>query len=168
MWTRACSRNNKKERITMKKTITGLLAAVCLLSALCGCGGKKELDPRAFVDELLSGAKFVDSMNQISDAVVPIIYEVDTADYSSAIVYCGTAATAEEIAVFQAVDDAAAERLLKAADARVQHQIESYAAYGPEAARTLENGIVKRSGNYVIVVVCADQAGAKKIVDKYI
>lgn len=168
MWTRGCSQNEKKERTSMKKTISLLLAAVCLLSVLAGCGGKKEMDPKALVDELLSGAGFVDSMNQISDAVVPIIYEVDQADYSSAVVYCGTAATAEEIAVFQAVDSSAADRLLEAAKTRVQRQIESYASYGPEAARTLENGIVERSGNYVIVVICADHAGAKKIVDKYI
>ena len=152
----------------MKKITAIILAAICLLSALTGCGGKKTMEPQAFVDELLAGASFVDSLNQVSDAVVPIIYEVDAADYSSALVYCGTGATAEEIAVFTAVDDAAAERLLQAARARVDHQIEVYSSYGPEAARTLGNGIVERSGNYVVVVVCSDSAGAKKIVDQYI
>ena len=84
----------------MKRKIALLLAAVCLLTALAGCGGgKKELEPRAFVDELLSSARFTDSLNQLDDPVVPILYGVDAADYTSAIVYCGTAATAEEIAV---------------------------------------------------------------------
>jgi hypothetical protein len=153
----------------MKRKIALLLAAVCLLTALAGCGGgKKELEPRAFVDELLSSARFTDSLNQLDDPVVPILYGVDAADYTSAIVYCGTAATAEEIAVFQAKDDAAAERLMKAARARVDHQIEVYSSYGPEAARTLENGIVRQSGNYIVVVSCSDADGAKKIVDKYI
>ncbi len=144
------------------------LALVCLLSALTGCGDKKELDPQKLAEELLSGANFVDSMNEISDTVVPILYEIDAADYTSALVYCGTAATAEEIAIFKAADAAAAERLLKAARARVDHQIEVYSSYGPEAARTLENGIVKQSGDYIVVVVCSDSAGAQKIVDKYI
>ena len=152
----------------MKKTTALLLALMCLLTALTGCGGKKEMDPQKLADELLSGAKFVDSMNQVSDTIVPILYDVDEADYSSALVYCGTAATAEEIAVFKAVDAAAAERLMKAARARVDHQIEVYSSYGPEAARTLQDGIVKQSGDYVVVVICADSAGAKKIVDKYI
>ena len=133
----------------MKKTIAILLAAVCLMSVFTGCGGKKELEPRAFVDELLSGAKFTDSLDQLDDSIVPLLYGVDAADYTSAIVYCGTAATAEEIAVFRASDDAAAERLMK-------------------AARLLENGIVERSGNNVVVVICSDYDGAKKIVDKYI
>ena len=152
----------------MKKNIALLLALICLLSSLCGCGGKKELDPQKLADDLLSGAGFVDSLNQISDTVIPILYDIDPADYSSALVYCGTAATAEEIAVFKAVDDAAAKRLLEKAQSRVDHQIEVYSSYGPEAARTLENGIVRQSGDTIVVVICADSDGAKKIVDQYI
>jgi len=152
----------------MRKKIALLLALVCLVSALAGCGGKKEMEPQAFVDELLSGAAFTDSLNRLEDDVVPILYEVETADYTSAIVYAGTAATAEEIAVFEAVDAAAADRLLTAAQKRVDEQIESYKDYGPAAAMTLENAIVKKSGNYVVVVVCTDSAAAKKIADKYI
>ena len=86
----------------MKQKIAWLLALVCLVSALTGCGGKKELEPRAFVDELLSGAKFTDSLDQLDDSIVPLLYGVDAADYTSAIVYAGTGATAEEIAVFTA------------------------------------------------------------------
>jgi len=153
----------------MKKTIALLLAILCLLTALCGCGGKKkQLEPETFVQELLSGAKFTDSLNQLDDPVVPLLYGVDTEDYSKAIVYCGTAATAEEIAVFVAVDDAAAERLLKAARERVDHQIEVYKSYGPAQAMTLENGIVDRTGNTVVVVICADGDNARKITDQYI
>ena len=153
----------------MKKTIALLLAVVCVLGLLSGCGGKKkELDPQAFVDELLSGAKFKDSLNQLDGPVIPILYGVNEADYSSAIVYAGTAATAEEIAVFEAVDDAAAERLLTAARERVDHQIEVYQSYGPAQAMTLQNGVVKRSGNHVVVVICEDAENAQKICDKYL
>ena len=159
----------QKERKQMKKTIALLLAVVFLLTAFSGCGGKKkQLEPEAFVQELLSGAKFTDSLNLLDDPVVPLLYGIDQADYSKALVYCGTAATAEEIAVFEAVDDAAAERLLKAARERVDHQIEVYKAYGPAQAMTLENGVVGRTGNTVVVVICADSDGARKITDQYI
>ena len=152
----------------MKRKIAWLLALVCLVSALTGCGGKKELEPRAFVDELLSGAKFTDSLDQLDDSIVPLLYGVDAADYTSAIVYAGTGATAEEIAVFTARDDAAADRLLTAARTRVDDRIESFKNYGPAAAMTLENAIVEKNGKYVIVVVCSDSEGAAKIADKYI
>ncbi len=152
----------------MKRKIAWLLALVCLVLALTGCGGKKELEPRAFVDELLSGAKFTDSLDQLDDSIVPLLYGVDAADYTSAIVYAGTGATAEEIAVFTARDDAAADRLLTAARTRVDDRIESFKNYGPAAAMSLENAIVEKSGKYVIVVVCSDSEGAAKIADKYI
>jgi hypothetical protein len=153
----------------MKKTIALLLAVICLLGALSGCGGKKEaLEPRTFVEELLSGAQFKDSLNELDSAVVPVLYGLDAADYSDAVVYAGTAATAEEIAVFRAVDDAAAERLLTALRQRVDHQIEVYQSYGPAQAMTLQNGIVERSGDYVVMVICEDADGARKICDKYI
>ena len=158
-----------KERKAMKKTIALLLALVCLLTAASGCGEKKkELVPETFVQELLTGAEFTDSLNRLDDPVVPLLYGVDSADYTETVVYCGTAATAEEIAVFKAVDDAAAERLLTAAKARVDHQIEVYKSYGPAQAMTLENGVVGRTGNFVVVVICADCDGAKKITDQYI
>ena len=152
----------------MKKKLALLLAAVCLLSALCGCGGsKKELEPAAFVQEML-GANFTDSLSPMDEAVVPILYNVSGEDYSSAIVYCGTAATAEEIAVFTAVDEAAAERLLSAARDRVASQLEAYKNYGPASAMMLENAIVKKTGNHVVVVVCADADSAAKIADNYL
>ena len=151
----------------MKKKIAVILVVACLLTAVCGCGGKKEFDPQSFTDELLSGAGFTDSLNRLDDQVVPILYDIDAEDYSDAIVYCGTAATAEEIAVFTAKDDAAAERILAAARSRVDHLIESYKAYGPAAAMTLENSVVSRTGYYVIIVVCSDSDGAKKICGQY-
>ncbi|MBR6114091.1 MAG: DUF4358 domain-containing protein [Oscillospiraceae bacterium] len=152
----------------MKKKLALVLALLCLAAALTGCGGKKDLEPQSFAEELLAGAKFTDSLNRLDDAVVPLLYGVDPADYSDAVVYCGTAATAEEIAVFTAVDDAAAQRLLSAAQTRVSKQLESYRTYGPQAAMTLENSVVARTGNYVVVVVCSDSDGAKKICGKYI
>ena len=152
----------------MKKRIAFFLALVCLLTAMTGCGGKKEMDASALVNDLLSGAKFMDSLDRVSDGVVPVLYAVDTADYVKATLYCGTAATAEEIAVFEAVDGAAASRILKAAQDRVAHQIETYKDYGPAQAMMLGDAIVKQSGNYVVVVVCTDADGAAKIVDNYI
>ena len=156
----------------MKKTArfcAFLLAAVLLLS-LAGCGSseKKELSAQALADDLLKNANFTDSLNPLDAPVVPLLYGVDSSDYVNCVVYCGTGATAEEIAVFEAADEAAAGRILAAAKARVAAQIETYKDYGPEDARMLENSIVKQSGVFVIVAVCADGDSAAKVVDQYI
>ena len=152
----------------MKKTVAFLLAIVCLAALLTGCGGsKKTMEPRAFVDDVLANANFTDSLNQLSDDVVAQYYGVDSADYTSAIAYGGTAATAEQIAVFEAKDSAAAERILSALQTFVAEKVEAYKSYGPAAAMSLENAPVKIIGNYVVAVVCADSDSALKVVDQY-
>lgn len=152
----------------MRKLLIVILVLASVLS-LCACGGgKAEMNPAAFTEELLANAKFTDSLDRLADPVVPLLYGVDEADYTDAIVYCGTAATAEEVAVFTAKDSAAAGRILSACQARVAKQIETYKDYGPAAAMLLEDAIVKQSGNYVVVVVCTDTDGAAKIADKYL
>ena len=150
----------------MKKTISLLLALCCLFAVLTGCGSsKKTMEPRAFVDDVLTNANFTDSLSQLDDAVIPQYYGVDSADYKSALVYCGTAATAEQIV--EAVDAAAAQRLLTALQTCVADRSEAYKSYGPAAAMSLENAPVKTIGNYVIAVVCADSDSAAKVVDQY-
>lgn len=154
----------------MKKILALILCAVCLLSVFTGCGGdeKKALSAEALSADLLENANFTDSLNALDAPVVPLLYGVDAADYKTCAVYCGTGATAEEIAVFEAVDEAAAGRILAAAKARVAAQIETYKDYGPEDARMLEGAIVKQSGVFVVVAVCADGDSAAKVVDQYI
>ncbi|MDY5711759.1 MAG: DUF4358 domain-containing protein [Oscillospiraceae bacterium] len=152
----------------MKKTVAFLLAIVCLAALLTGCGGsKKTMEPRAFVDDVLANANFTDSLNQLSDDIVAQYYGVDSADYTSAIAYGGTAATAEQIAVFEAKDSAAAERILSALQTFVAEKVEAYKSYGPAAAMSLENAPVKIIGNCVVAVVCADSDSALKVVDQY-
>lgn len=152
----------------MKKTVAFLLAIVCMAALLTGCGGsKKTMEPRAFVDDVLANANFTDSLNQLSDDVVAQYYGVDSADYTSAIAYGGTAATAEQIAVFEAKDSAAAERILSALQTFVAEKVEAYKSYGPAAAMSLENAPVKIIGNCVVAVVCADSDSALKVVDQY-
>ena len=152
----------------MKKTVAFLLAIVCLAALLTGCGSsKKTMEPRAFVDDVLANANFTDSLNQLSDDVVAQYYGVDSADYTSAIAYGGTAATAEQIAVFEAKDSAAAERILSALQTFVAEKVEAYKSYGPAAAMSLENAPVKIIGNRVVAVVCADSDSAVKVVDQY-
>lgn len=152
----------------MKKTVAFLLAIVYLAALLTGCGGsKKTMEPRAFVDDVLANANFTDSLNQLSDDVVAQYYGVDSADYTSAIAYGGTAATAEQIVVFEAKDSAAAERILSALQTFVAEKVEAYKSYGPAAAMSLENAPVKIIGNCVVAVVCADSDSALKVVDQY-
>ncbi len=151
------------------KKIAFLLSLVCLLTALCGCGGKKALDPQALAEELLSKASFTESLERMEDNVVPLVYGIEKEDYSAALVYAGAGGvTAEEIAIFTAADAAAAERILSALQTRIADRLESFKTYFPAAVPTLEKAILRRTDNAVVLVICADSEAAGKIVNKYI
>jgi len=153
----------------MKKTVSILLASVLFVAALCGCGGEKTaaLDPTALVNDVLQSCQFTDSLNAVDSKVAVMIHEVDEADVTDVVYYGGTGATADEVTVFTAADEAAAKRILSQAETYVANRIEAFKDYGPEGALMLENAIVRQSGAYVVIVVCGD-SNAAKVVDKYI
>ena len=154
----------------MKKKIAILLALVCIFTAFTACGSsKKEMNAADLTKELLDGAGFVDKLDVVDDAVaVGILYGIDAADVKDVTVCCGTGATAEEIAVFEAVDEGAAGRILAKANERVAAQAAAYANYGAAAGLRVEDAVVRQSGSFVVVVICSDHDGAVRIVDQYI
>lgn len=153
----------------MKRIIAIVLTVLCLASALCGCGKTeaKTVDPAALASEVLNKCTFTDSLNAVDAAVAVLLHEVDEADVADVVYYGGTGATADEITVFTAVDEAAAKRILAQAENYVAKRVEAFKDYGPEDALMLENAIVRQNGVYVVIVVCGDE-NAAKIVDGYL
>ena len=80
--------------------------------------------------------------------------------------YISSGATAEEIAVFEAADKAAADRLYKAAQERVENQKTAFEDYVPAEMTKLGNPVLVKKGSFVVLCVADDAAAAKKIVDK--
>ena len=82
--------------------------------------------------------------------------------------YLSSGATAEEIAVFEAKDDAAAERLLAAAKERVEVQKTAFEDYAPAEMTKLNNAVVERSGKIVALCIADDSSVAQKKVKELI
>jgi hypothetical protein len=70
--------------------------------------------------------------------------------------------------VFEAMDEAAAERVKKAAQGRVEDQKSAFQDYQPKEMAKLKNPLLIQSGRYVVLVVADDTSGAKKITDRYL
>lgn len=147
---------------------TSLLLLLCMLVGCAGNGDAKELNMDSLATDLINSDSFSDILSPIEDAVAAAIYVVDEADIEDCRVFCSTGATAEEVAVFKAKDEAAAGRILDAAKARIEAQKQAYSGYAPEEVPKLDSAIVRQSGVYVVYVVPADAAAAKKVADKHI
>ena len=156
--------NTKTGKIS---AVSIILAAVMILGLFSGCGAEDkkplEIDIGAVAEELLSGVEFDDTLAELDSEAVKYLY--GTGDDISAAVYMGSGATAEEIAVFEAPDEAGGEALLATVEKHIADQIESYRNYVPTEVSRLEDALVVREGRYVIVCVAKDTNAARRIMD---
>ncbi|MCI1954872.1 MAG: DUF4358 domain-containing protein [Oscillospiraceae bacterium] len=153
----------------MKERIVCVIAAALLLFA-AGCAKREAVnaDAGAVADEIVKSVTFRDQMSPIAQKTIVKNYGLDAADVTKAKAYESTGATAEEAAVFEAKDEAAAERVKKAAQGRVEDQKSAFQDYQPKEMAKLKNPLLIQSGRYVVLVVADDTSGAKKITDRYL
>ncbi len=149
--------------------------AACLLLFLSGCGGKQQTiaagaDLESLGDQILAAVEWQDKdlaplPDQLWDRYME---QVEREDFSQYLVIAGGGSTAEEIALFEAKDEATAEATEEAMQARYEYFRKSYENYTPEQLENLDDPVLIRSGNYVFSVISPDNAAAKKAVEDWI
>ena len=151
------------------KRLTAMLLAVVMLAALCACGGPKakEVDLGALEAELTASNAFSDILNKPADGVAARLYDIEDGAAKQVILYVGTGATAEEIFLAEAADASAADALKASCEERVADQKTMFANYAPGEVAKLDDAVLVTSGNYVILVVSADAAAVRSIVENY-
>ena len=136
----------------MKRRILPFLLSLAILFGLAGCGTTGgTLDMQALADDLLKNGGFSDELWKIDDSMVEKLYNIS--DYTQAMVYVGSGATAEELALFAFPSEDAAAQGLQKAQARLESQIADYRTYLPQEVPKLRNAVVKQWGSFVIVCV---------------
>ena len=154
----------------MKKLLLLALAAALMLCIFSGCGKeqpKVSFDPAEAAQALLDSKAFSDILSPVDEKVAANLYSADPGKITACAVYCSTGATAEEVAIFQCSDEAAASELEESARARLESQAAAYAGYGPQEVPKLENADVRVAGVYMACVVSADADAAAGVLDKY-
>lgn len=158
----------------MKKKAALVCIGLGLIGILSACNSKvstggSELDINVsdMAAELQSSITFEDSLSEIKEDMALTYYGIEASDVSDSAVILSTGATAEEIAVFEAVDETAAEKVKAACDNRKEKQITSYSDYKPAEVSRLDEAVIKADGKYVVYVVADDTKKANEIIDKY-
>lgn len=145
-------------RYSVKLLLLLLLLLFVGSMVLPGCGNRPvgdavSLDVQECAARLQEKIAFVDTLAAISDRMIAAIYQVDAEDVVQQRVYAGTGATAEEIAVFEAVDAGAAQRIEAAVWQRIADQMANFEDYLPAELPKLTDPFVLVKGNYVILCV---------------
>lgn len=129
----------------------------------------KSKDVKIDVDELtkilMQNIKFEDEMNLADSETIKILYNIDNAITQK--VYLSSGATAEEIAIFEFKNKNEANEAIKQVNTRIENQKESFRNYLPKEMSKLENAIIIKKNQYIIMCVTEDENG-QNIIESYI
>lgn len=126
----------------------------------------KTLDVEAAAQALLDGADFDDELAPVAEKVVVGQYQgLDMSDVVSWKVYITGASSGDELAVFEAKDAEAAQRIKAVIETRLSSLIEQYSDYAPTKVPKLEDPLLVVEGNYVVLCVSNDNAKAQELLD---
>lgn len=138
---------------------------LCL--SLTGCGQSAvSLDISGCADALQRELSWRDTITRVEDRIWQALYGIAPEDVRQADVRMGTAATAEEIAVLEATDAAAANRIHAALEQRVADQTEAFTDYHPEELAKLASPLLDVRGQYVVFCLNDDRAAAKAVMEQ--
>lgn len=152
----------------MKKLLSVFLSSVLILS-LTACGEKAPaaFDPAKDTQALLDEAGvFAETLEPVDQATACALYGIDEATVTGSAVYMANATSAEEVAIFTLADEDSVQAAAKQQGYRVDDRIEELTSYLPGEVPKLEGAIVETRGNSVLLLVCSDYDGAKKVLDK--
>lgn len=150
----------------MKRLIVILLVVAAVLS-LTACGGEKEKpfepDLDALYEKILAETGTQD-MDIQSEKHISKVIGVDSADYTKAVIaLCGDSVLADEIWLVQAVDAAAAERVLAVAKDRLEYRAGDFENYLPDQYEIVKQAKVLQRGNVIAVFVSPEAEQMKSI-----
>ncbi|NCE64157.1 DUF4358 domain-containing protein [Pseudoflavonifractor sp. 524-17] len=149
-------------------TFAPLAAGLCLMLSACGGGGGAEaFDPAGVAKALQDSGAFEQPLAEMEkDQVCQALYHIDEGSLNEYAVYTSLTAGAEEIAVLVLADGDAAETAYTALEQRVADQRAALESYLPQEVGKLDNAILERRGNSVLLVVANDAAAAQSALDK--
>lgn len=151
----------------MKRFFAVMLVVVLCLTAGCGSSSDFEIDPAAFMENLLQTVAFDCELSQLNDDAVSAFF--DLPEGTEAQVYMGSGAYADHAAIFCGADRDAANAVMEEMDQYINDLKASFEDYIPEEARKIDEAVLVQKGTYVVLCIPAMEGadGAKSFIDGY-
>ena len=113
---------------------------------------------------LLNDIVYEDTLSKLSDE--DISNYIDIPEGVTGVMYMGSGATAESVAVFTAPDKATADILEDNIEMYLRDQESAFEDYKPEEAKRIDNAVLEQEGKYVVLCVSGDSSKAEALIDK--
>lgn len=151
----------------LKRRIVSLILLVLLV--FTGCSSSKSnlnLDINELAQKLVDGIDFEDTLEKVDDEIIGMFY--DLPEDAKGVLYLGSGATAEEVAVFELDKEEDSEEMIEIVKKHIQNQVVQFEDYIPNEVNKLENIILEQYDNYIIVCVTDDIENAKALIKENI
>lgn len=152
----------------MKRFISATLAALILVLALAGCGGKS-VDLKNVMKDVNSkysdATKGLKELSEVADLDKYYSIPEKNVKQFAAEINPDTSTAPVEVVLVEAVDKTASDEVKKALDARYQSIYSTYSSYSSEQVELVKKCKVTQEGNFVTMVVASDYDGIMEIVN---
>ena len=148
----------------MKRMIVALLALMLLLA---GCGGEEKA-VEVNVQELYKDLEAVGmpKMVEVNQDMMLSLYGIKAEDTKQAkVMICDDGLKADEVWLIEAVDAAAAKRIVEKANSRIAQKDAESATYDPEQNAIVKKTLVVTQGNYVFMITSPNVNKMEKVIN---
>lgn len=153
----------------MKKEICMIILIIVIISGVLLFTNKDKnitIDINKLSQDIIENIKFEDELNKMDKETVSKLYDINT--FTSQSVYMSSGATAEEIAIFEFENKDECRIALEKVNKRIDEQKQNFKDYMPKEMKKLENAIIKKKNNYLIVCITDNQEEVERILNRYI
>ena len=129
--------------------------------------GIAEVSVSAVADAIKNGGSFKEDIETVdAEMVLTRMYGLDKAQIAEAAIYMSSGASAEEITVIRVANESDIDAVVAGCEARIDDQKKACEDYLPDEMPKLEDAVVYKNGNYVVMCVSQDSAKAKAIIEE--
>ena len=154
----------------MKKRVAAFFAAIVMVIWIAGCSGDSPVDADlSQVMEEIKGKIDMADMMDVAKEDLMANYGIESDDVKQfAGIMDSTGIKADEIVLFEAVDNDAATAIKEKLESRYQEKLNTSKTYSPEQYAIIEDGDVRQTGVYVAMLVSKEFDTVKEVYESYI
>lgn len=149
----------------MKKAVLVVLSFVMVL-CFVACG-TKTVDIDAFKKDVTENVEFAVELNKIENSLFSTIYGIELPKNAQCEVWCGSAAAADQFAVFEVQNSSETAAVKKSVEELRDALAETYSSYATEQLDKINNAVIRTGDKYVIFIITDDYKNAATLADKY-